>query len=194
VARRVVDLDPLEVRWQLYVQPLYQTLHSGEVGLAGVPHRLKQILQTESWREFTPPGKAPLHYDDFAAFVTAPPTDGLGGSIDVVTRLVAADDEAADLLDLALKRRPGRPSKTSNNITNNAVGTSAAQALRRLRKDRPDLHARVLANELTPHRAMVEAGFRRRTATVPLDDLDALAATLRRHLTADQIAELARNL
>ena len=36
------------------------------------------------------------------------------------------------------------------------TGTSAAAALRRLRKDRPDIHARVLAGELTPHAGMVD--------------------------------------
>ncbi len=45
-------------------------------------------------------------------------------------------------------------------------GNTAAKALRRLRKERPDLHARVLAEELSPHAAMHEAGFRRRTLTV----------------------------
>jgi hypothetical protein len=37
-------------------------------------------------------------------------------------------------------------------------GNSRAVFLRRLRKDRPDLHARVLAGELTPHAGMVAAG------------------------------------
>jgi hypothetical protein len=40
-------------------------------------------------------------------------------------------------------------------------GNTAAAALRRLRKDRPDIHGRVLAGELSPHAGMVEAGFRR---------------------------------
>lgn len=59
------------------------------------------------------------------------------------------------------------------------TGTSSAAALRRLRKERPDLHARVLAEELTPHRAMVEAGFRKPTITIPRE-VDAAARALRR--------------
>jgi hypothetical protein len=35
--------------------------------------------------------------------------------------------------------------------------------MRRLRKDRPDTHARVLAGEITPHAGMIEAGFRKKT-------------------------------
>jgi hypothetical protein len=37
-------------------------------------------------------------------------------------------------------------------------GNSRKAALRRLRKDRPDIHARVLAGELTPHAGMIEVG------------------------------------
>jgi hypothetical protein len=37
------------------------------------------------------------------------------------------------------------------------TGTSAAAALRRLCKDRPDIHARVLAGEISAHAGMVEA-------------------------------------
>jgi hypothetical protein len=47
--------------------------------------------------------------------------------------------------------------------------TGRDTAHRRLRKDRPDLHAQVLAGEITPHAAMIEAGFRRKTITVPVD-------------------------
>jgi hypothetical protein len=41
-------------------------------------------------------------------------------------------------------------------------GTSAAAALRRLRKHRPDIHARVLAGEISANAGMVEAGFRKK--------------------------------
>jgi hypothetical protein len=42
------------------------------------------------------------------------------------------------------------------------AGNSAAAAIRRLRKDRSDIHARVLAGELSPHAGMIEAGFRKK--------------------------------
>ena len=47
------------------------------------------------------------------------------------------------------------------NIHVRPSGTSAAAALRRLERYRPDLLDRVLAGELSAHAAMVEAGFRR---------------------------------
>jgi hypothetical protein len=66
--------------------------------------------------------------------------------------------------------------------------------LRRLRDQRPDLHRRVLAGELSPHAAMLEAGFRRPTFTVPADNMQDLAAALVRHLDHQQIEELRKAL
>jgi hypothetical protein len=40
-------------------------------------------------------------------------------------------------------------------------GNSRTYALRRLAKDRPDLHAQCLAGEMTANAAMVQAGFRK---------------------------------
>jgi hypothetical protein len=53
-------------------------------------------------------------------------------------------------------------------------GTSREEALRRLAKDRPDLHARVMAGELSAHAAAIEAGFRAKTVTIPAAELAAL--------------------
>jgi hypothetical protein len=56
------------------------------------------------------------------------------------------------------------------------TGTSAAAAHRRLREQRPDLHARVLAGEATAHAAMIEAGFRKKRARRKQTPLDKLRA------------------
>jgi hypothetical protein len=70
-----------------------------------------------------------------------------------------------DAKDRAQQRQGGRPKTVDNgggNINSSRPsGTSKAYALRRLRKDRPDLHARVLAGEISAHAAMITAGFRR---------------------------------
>lgn len=73
------------------------------------------------------------------------------------------------------------------------MGTSVERALLRLSAQRPDLHAEVLAGTKSAHAACVEAGFRRRTITVPVD-VERAAATLRRHFTSDEIAEIVRLL
>jgi hypothetical protein len=54
------------------------------------------------------------------------------------------------------------------------TGNAAAAALRRLRKDRPDIHERVLAGELTANAGMIEAGFRKKRESRKLTALDHL--------------------
>ena len=76
--------------------------------------------------------------------------------------MVADDPVTVDLLDQALQRAVGSNQHTEpvDNVhtQERPSGNEASRALRRLRKDRPDLHARVLAGELSPHAAMREAG------------------------------------
>jgi hypothetical protein len=72
-----------------------------------------------------------------------------------------------DAKDRANLRPRGRPENVYNgksdvHISERPSGNSRAAFLRRLRKDRPDIHARVLAGEISPYAGMVEAGFRRR--------------------------------
>lgn len=94
-----------------------------------------------------------------------------------VQRQRAERNQALDAADQANKRDPGRPKTVSTaendgNSFGRPVGNEAAYALRRLRKDRPDIHARVLAGELTPHAGMVEAGFRKKRPSKKLTPFD----------------------
>ena len=77
-------------------------------------------------------------------------------------------------------------------------GRARDRALRKLREDAPELHARTMLpkghpDRLTPHGAMVRAGFWPRTFTVRPEPTSA-ARTLRKHMTPEQCAELARLL
>lgn len=52
------------------------------------------------------------------------------------------------------------------------ISRNAAYDIARLRRDRPDIHARVLAGELSPNAGMIEADFRKkreRRKTTPLE-------------------------
>jgi len=68
-------------------------------------------------------------------------------------------------------------------------GTSSAHALRRLKRDRPDLAQRVLKGEISAHKAAKEAGFRRPTLTAPADPED-LARYLKRRFTPEELSLL----
>lgn len=75
------------------------------------------------------------------------------------------------------------------NIGLEGQGNTAAYALRRLQRDRPDLAEQVIMGEKSANEAAVEAGFRRKTLTIPLEPV-AAARSIRKHFTDEQRAEL----
>lgn len=174
-------VDVLVARGQT-IQSLSNSLHRGTFGMAMVPDLLRIVLEDESWREFTIKGKHVTH-DSFDSFVTRPPLDGLGAeSVEQLQRLVADQQVLRDGIDKAIQRPAHRPVTVDNvNSSERTTGNATDTALRKLRKDRPDLHAQVLAEELSPHAAMVRAGFRPKTITVRLDDPERAAQSLIRN-------------
>lgn len=149
---------------------------------------LSQLEQAKAWEKIPPEHP----YGSFNALVKAETGISLKS---VRSRTTKA--RLADAADQANKSRQGYRSDLGNNIPEvegRPEGTSAAKALRRLRKDRPDLHAEVLNGRLSAHGAAVQAGFRPRTTTVPVDNPDRLAAALRRNIPADVLAEVIRIL
>jgi DNA-binding transcriptional ArsR family regulator len=186
--------DELVIRDQLN-EALFSAVHSGEHGLGNVPKLIKRGLQEKVWAERFVRAKR-QHFAGFTTFeeyVKAVPPEGLGASIPLVRRLVADDPEALDMLDRALRRTMGDNKLVSNRNEHRPVGTTRGRALRALRDHRPDIHARVLAGELSPHAGMIEAGLRLRTVSIPLDPEKA-AHYLRRHFSAAERQELIRHL
>ena len=129
------------------------------------PSQMKWMPE-ESWRTFQRRWARP-------AIIHARETMPYGRSMADRARVRAARAaQREDAADQANLRPRGRPKNVSNgeSVTDNYLGRpksgTRAEALRRLRKDRPDIHARVLAGELSPHAGMIEAGFRKRA----LDD------------------------
>lgn len=178
------------------VEALGSSLRRGGNALEDVPTLVKRVLREEAWRDFVTPRGEPVQHEKFADFITTPPTAGLGASVDLVKRIIAPDAEAVDLLDQALAGKHGGDRRGDVDIINIArpTGTAQVTALRRLRKDRPDLHAEVLAGRLSAHAAMVRAGFRRKTVSVPVDRPELAAKALRRNLGPDDLQALIRLL
>lgn len=101
------------------------------------------------------------------------PPKGLGTTIKAIKRLCIDVNgkplnRLLDKIDKVIKQaeRPGERTDLVYNVhdvkSERPSGNSAQTAIRRLRKHRPDLHAQVLRGHLTPHGAMVEAGFRKK--------------------------------
>ena len=146
-------------------------------------------------------------YTRFEDFAKEPPTAGLGISVEVLARLVQDDPVAVGALERAMQKPDGNPTgKNQHTVTAGTVdnihsstierpsGTSEAATVRRLRKDRPDLHAQYLANEISANAAAILAGFRPKTFTVRADKPDSIVATLRRQLDPETLAMVTKLL
>ena len=193
------------------VEALGSALREGEHGLKTGPALLVRVLREESWRSFVTQRGDQVEHRRFEHFVTTPPLKGLGANMRLIEKLIDSLEEpderaqAQNLLDEALQRAHGgdRRSEGSDFKLDNIQlergmgapsGTSREAGLRRLRKDRPDLHAEVLAGRLSTHAAMLNAGFRKRKVSIPVASPAAAAKALRRNLEPDQIKELVKLL
>lgn len=171
------------------VAALESAIRYGGSGLADVPDLVIKVIDGELWREFKSPRGQEKH-PSFEAFVKAPNPGGLGATVELLQDLCRRRKDVLDKIDSATQRKHGGDHKSEDyrikidniQLDKAPSGTSESAALRRLRKDRPDLHARVLDGELSANAAAVEAGFRKRTITVRTDDPAKIAATLRRNL------------
>lgn len=144
------------------------------------------IIDADAWRCYEWANGEVCEFDDFDKFIRH--RHGLNTTPETV-KSVCHQPVYADKLDRVLQRKPSLHAFDNIQGTEAPTGTSMAAALRRLRKDRPDLHALVLADEMTAHAAMIEAGFRHRTITVRTDDVDAAARTLARHFDCDELID-----
>jgi hypothetical protein len=142
------------------------------------------LLQHDNWKHYVDPidGEA-YDWRDFRRFVEKKLET-------TVERLIGALPEApkmqARILELASAPTGVHSQGVSNTDTRRLRGTSAAQ-MRRLLRDRPDLAERVEANELSVHAAAIEAGFRKPTATIPVDTPDAAINALLRRFSRDEL-------
>jgi hypothetical protein len=175
------------------VEALSSSLTHGGTALGTVPKALRRLLEEGAWREFVTSRGEHVQHERFADFVTTRPLKGLGSDVDLVRRIVADDTEAFDLLDQALQNPVGSHRDSDNiTISDTAGGRGASRqyALRRLRKDSPELHSDVLAGRLSAHAAMVQAGFRPKTLSVPVTRPEAVAKALLKYMSAEDIAKL----
>lgn len=190
--------DVMRVRGAV-INSAAQMLSSGDVNLDTMPQLILRIIDEDMWRQRALPQRRwelSREFATFEEFVTADPLDGLRTSVQTLKDLCRRNTRAVDAIDRATQHGRGGDHSNGNNIpiASRPEGTSQAKALRRLRKDRPDLHARVLAGKLSAHAAAIEAGFRPRTFTVRADNADSAAATLRKHMPREACLRLAELL
>jgi hypothetical protein len=149
------------------VQSLWTAVNEGGGWLDSLPQIVTAVIETEAWRE-RQDGKNVYRHKSFREFIEADPRSGCGWQVDKVRALLRDDQTALTLYEQAIVGKHGgdRKSekariKTDNISLDPQHGTSRAGTLRRLAKDYPELHSRVVAGDLSANAAAIEAGFRK---------------------------------
>lgn len=193
-------LSPSEA-WPV-VQEAILVFRANVPDMAKARQALAEVLKTGAWRSYDSPTGAKCSYDDFAAWVAAPVPLGLHTTIDNLWEIAKGDKGLLDAIDTALaegKRQGSRRDLVNNinEVTERPQGTTKRQALRKLRTEADrgnekaaELHADVLADRITAHAAMVQAGFRPKTISVPISKPERVAAYLRKHMPREALVRL----
>lgn len=145
--------------------------------LKSLPRRLVDTLIHKLWQKWRWAG-SDFDAPSIEAYITRHPPKGLGTDIALFRRLIEHDRLALSLLDQALQRPVGPhvPDDLYNIQVRAPTGTSLDATIRRLRKDRPDLHERWVKGELSANKAAIEAGWRKRLS--PLEQVLKLLSKL----------------
>ncbi len=182
---------------------LRSAISDGAAGMLDAPSLLRQIIESELWREhFVAQTKETVRFDTFDQFIAAAPPEGLGASKRLLYKICDDDISLLDLLDRTFKSRQRGGDRRSEGFKRNIVtieiqnksrGNSLVYALRRLREMRPDLHQKVLVKELSVHKAMVEAGLRKKSVVV-VADISKICEVIKSNFTRSQIAGIIEQL
>jgi hypothetical protein len=170
------------------VADLQQSLVAG-TRLDLIPELIERIAEDECWRDRIHTDGQTFHFETPMDWINAQPPGGMGGCYQELTRLCKGHSVATNWLDKITTKQGGARTDLVDNINevSRPDGTSQRAGFRRLRKDRPDLHRRVDEGEMTVHAAMIEAGFRKRKLSVPVDTPEAAIRALLRRFSADEL-------
>ena len=150
------------------VQSLGSAMLHGGGSLRAVPDLVVKVVDGEMWqkRRIKKLGNKVVTFDRFEDFVATPPLEGLGEDMATLKRLCRDEPRALKAIDSVTGHEPGKRTDLVDNINKvepeeRPTGTSRQYALRKLEKDAPEMLQKVLAGELSCHRAMINAGFRK---------------------------------
>ena len=192
-----LDAPPGTRAWAVAVRLEMQGLIKDRTSSAEHYATWRKIMEKyQGWRALTDAYGEP--FASYAEFCKAPAPYGLGHDPVMIDTLMAErmTVQVLDKLDRETQREPGRPTAKDKSLYivqdyqgDAPTGNTRQRALRKLRKDAPELHARVIAGEVSPNAAMIEAGFRRKSITIPADAPGAAQAIIR-NFDIDAIAEI----
>lgn len=184
------------------VNMLQEYVASGSNDLDMVTRLVAGVIESGAWREFTTPNGFPVRHRTFHEFVTADRWDGLGTSRDALVGWVREQDpDTASAVERAWREEVpvvGKHGSNQHGSTGGDCGTRSTNPmeadgiLARLKRDDPDMAQQVVNGELSANAAARIKGWRkpRILVTSPIS----VAHRLREHFTADELADLIKEL
>jgi len=159
--------------------------------------RIAEVVEHGYWREFyfEPLGKTKTFetLDQFLEWVRIDERE--------LIALLQAHNEDALLArvraelggELAEHGEIGNGRKSRDSDATSTDDRSATYVVARLNRDRPDLAERVMAGDISPNAAAVEAGFRKRYIRVPAGDVRGAVSKLLSEFSRDELIAALRS-
>lgn len=179
------------------VDNLQNAIAQGCMDLSLIPRMVQSVIVSDSWR-LHPTGEKDnmIVFTHFREFVEAQLPEGLGIDFQFLRRLCADRLEVLDLIE-QIDNFPGRGGDRRSvefkrdNVTVDKYdrGNSLTYALRRLRKEAPELLEKVFKNEISANAAMIEAGIKKPSIYITRDPAKA-ALILVKHFKPEEIAKI----
>jgi len=155
--------------------------------LSNFPGLIKRVIEERVWECRSHHGRV-IELPNLRALITTKPIEGWGQDPKKIEAVIKDDAEALAMFREAMKGEHGgdKRGKDNNVILDTPQGNSLSYTLDRLKREAPELFQRVVAKELSANAAAIEAGFRVKTITVPLDPSRA-AAALKRSFSREEV-------
>ncbi len=165
--------------------------------LGDIPILVKRLIKEDAWQvHYVAKIGKNVIFKSFSDFVRMPFPRGLGINVNNLKNLCRNDSEAIDLINQLLEKPKHGGDRRSDKFICNIVtyeklnrGNSRDNALEKLRDKRPDLHEKVISNEITAHGAMIKAGLRKKVIQIPCD-IESIASVLKRKFSQAEIDAL----
>lgn len=183
---------------------LTRNLADGESSLDEVPGLLKRMITENMWQEYTVPESGKLvTFERFEEFVTTPPLEGLGTTMEVLRALCQRHEDVLVLLDRITRKtleehggdRRSESKVTCNVETPEQRGNKREYTVARLERDgHQELAQQVINRVITAAEARRQVGWEPRRVEIRLDDPDSAARTILKHMDRAAINELVQKL
>jgi len=170
------------------VRETQQILGKGEGNLMSVlPTAIKRLIQDRAWEgRIKKVGLESVEVKDFEDLVTTKLPYGLETTISDLIHYCRKEPEVQTMIKAEIGEAGKQGGTGANQYSKErntqlaTEGQTANRNLKRLKRDRPDLAEEVIAGRISANAAAIQAGFRKKTKSIPINTpQEAVSALLR---------------